>query len=104
MFLSDRRMKNSRNEEQALWRGRVGIYTHGVPVAVHAKMKRDKGLFDDIYIASPNAALFDSVKQMVPLTDPLLIGRIGPRLYLGATWGLKADLAAQEAQERRVTA
>ncbi len=86
-----------RSEKALRWeRYQHQVFTGVMPVWVWEKYHRDRNLFDRVYIASYDASLFQQVRIWV---DPLLVGRIGDALFLGAVWDLSKDIEGVEAQD-----
>lgn len=73
---------------------KVRYYIGILPGSVWEKCRRDRGLFDMMYVASADPSLFaERITGVVTRTDPLLVGRTGDRFFVGAQWDLNLDIA-----------
>ena len=90
------------DRQRAFLRNNDSFYVGGMPIDVWKKYRHDRGLFDQVMVASHEISLFEHRREPTPairIGDPLLVGRIGTRWYVGAAWDLDKELRLIPASE-----
>ena len=77
----------------------ISSYVGLLPRTVYEKYKRDRSLFDAVYITSPDKEDFsEKVYLNVPKFDPALVGRKKDRFYVGAHFDIAKDLKSMASE------
>lgn len=66
-------------------------YVGPIPGPLYTKYRQNLRLFDNIYVASKDEALFTATRPVIK-GDPFLVGNIGNSWYLGGQWDIHIEM------------